>query len=244
MPTKPRKTKTPALSREAALDTVRRLMRSTGFDEEEQAGDRIHFGSREGGDMENDRADPGLVRFALSKAKEIEAAVPGARARVEPVDEWVTIDVTLPVPGARPQKPLKVGDAVEIPGGLSGTLVGTIERIYNQGSAAESAEVRVPGYAPSYHPTRTLKRTRRRPAPKTATPVPAAPAPTPAPTARSRATLRPGDEVEYTNFTIGGSSKAKAIVTWDHGKSVEARTLGNDRIRLERASDGSLRRFT
>ena len=63
-------------------------------------------------------------------------------------------------------------------------------------------------------------------------------------TPRQRATLRPGDEIKYTNFTIGGSHEGTAIVTWDHGKSVEARTLGGERIRLERAADGSLRRFT
>jgi len=140
MPAKPRKKKELTLSKEAALTLVRRLMQSTGFDEEEQEGDRIHFGSREGGDMEEDRADPALVRFARTKAKEIEAAVPGSKVRVEPVDEWVTIDVTLP--------------------------------------------------------------------------------------------------------TAGRSFKGTAIVTWDHGKSVEARTLDGERIRLERAQDGSLRRFT
>jgi hypothetical protein len=61
----------------------------------------------------------------------------------------------------------------------------------------------------------------------------------------ARRALRPGDEIEYTNFTVGGSFKGKAVVTWDHGKSVEARTLpGSERVRLERAQDGSLRRFT
>ena len=29
-----------------------------------------------------------------------------------------------------------------------------------------------------------------------------------------------------------------------HGKSVEARTLGGEKLHLERAQDGSLRRFT
>lgn len=61
---------------------------------------------------------------------------------------------------------------------------------------------------------------------------------------RKMATLKPGDEIEYTNFTIGGSFKGKAIVTWDHGKSVEARTLRGENLHLERAADGSLRRFT
>ncbi len=241
MTAKPRKKKTPALSKEAALDSVRRIMRSTGFDEEDQQDDRIHFSSREGGDMENDRADPALVRFAREKAKEIETAVPGSKALVEPVDEWVTISVTLPGPGGRAQKPLKVGDAVEIPDGLGGTLVGTIARIYNQGTSSESAEVHVARYAPSYHPLRTLKKTRRKPA----TVAPPPPAPPPAPPTPQQRRHQPGDEIEYTNFTIGGSFKGKAIVTWDHGKSgVEARTLGGERLRLERASDGTLRRFT
>lgn len=245
MPAKPRKKKEPALSKEAALVLVRRLMQSTGFDEEGQEGDRIHFGSREGGDMEEDRADPALVRFALTKAKEIEAAIPGSKARVEPVDEWVTIDVTLPSAGPQ-AKPLKVGDAVEIPGGLSGTLVGTIARLYNNGTSSESAEVHVAGYAPSYHPTRTLKKTRRKPGrARTAS----APAPTPSAAAavtpqKPQRSLRPGDEIDYTNFTVGGSFKGKAIVTWDYGKSVEARTISGERLRLERAGDGSLRRFT
>ena len=243
----PRKKKEPALSREVALDVVRRLMKSTGFDEEEQEGDRIHFGSREGGDMEEDRADPALVRFARTKAAEIEAAVPGSKVRIEPVDEWVTIDVTLPSAGPRP-KPLKVGDAVEVPSGLGGTLVGTIARLFNNGMASESAEVHVEGYAPSYHPTRTLKKTRRRPGRVPPKPAPTAPPTPPAASVvappKSQRSLRPGDEIDYTNFTIGGSFKGKAIVTWDHGKSVEARTLGGERLRLERASDGSLRRFT
>jgi hypothetical protein len=61
---------------------------------------------------------------------------------------------------------------------------------------------------------------------------------------RKMRTLKPGDEIKYTNFTIGGSHEGTAIVTWDHGKSVEARTLGGEKLRLERAADGSLRRFT
>lgn len=243
MAAKPRKKKEPTLSKEAMLDVVRRLMRSTGFDEEEQEDDRVHFGSREGGDMENDRADPALVRFAREKAKEIEAAVPGSKVRVEAVDEWVSIAVTLPVPGARAQKPLKVGDTVEVPNGPGQTLVGTVARIFNQGTASESAEVHVERYAPSFHPTRTLKKTRRRSVPR---PVAPSPPPPPAPPSTLQARrFQPGDEVEYTNFTTGGSFKGKAIVTWDHGKSgVEARTLGGERLRLERAGDGSLRRFT
>jgi hypothetical protein len=186
MAAKPRKKKEPTLSKEAALEIVRRLMRSTGFDEEGQEGDRIHFGSREGGDMEEDRADPALVRFALTRAKEIEAAVPGSKVRVEPVDEWVTIDVTLPSEAAKATKPPK--------------------------------------------PPKP---------PKAAIISPAAP---PAP--QQRRYLKPGDEVDYTNFTIGGSFKGTAIVSWDHGKYVEARTLGGERLHLERAADGSLRRFT
>jgi hypothetical protein len=244
MTAKPRKTKTPALSKDAALDAIRRIMRSTGFDEEDQQGDRIHFSSREGGDMENDRADPALVRFAREKAKEIETAVPGSKVHVETVDEWVSIAVALPGPGGRTQKPLKVGDAVEIPDGLGGALVGTIARIYNQGTSSESAEVHVARYAPSYHPIRTLKKTRKRPTSRAATTAPPPPPPT-TPAAPQQRRHQPGDEIEYTNYTVGGSFKGKAIVTWDHGKSgVEARTLGGERLRLERAADGSLRRFT
>jgi hypothetical protein len=158
-------------------------MRSTGFDEEEVDGggdNQLHFASREEGDVLEGRADPGMVRFARQKAKEIETAVPGAKARVEVIDEWVSITVTLP--SGSPPVPK---------------------------SEAKTPAIRA---------ATTPKRTR---------------------------TLQPGDEIEYTNFTVGGSFKGKAIVTWDHGKSVEARTLPNgERIRLERAADGSLRRFT
>ena len=167
-----------------ARATVRRLMRSSGFDEEEVYGgaaDQLHFASREDGDVLEGRADPGTVRFAREKAKEVEAAVPGAKARTEVVDEWVSIAVTLP-PGTPP----------------------------------------VPRSAPKEPPARAV----------------------PPPQPRQRASLRPGDEVKYTNFTIGGSYEGTAIVTWDHGKSVEARTIGGERLRLERAADGSLRRFT
>jgi hypothetical protein len=83
----------------SALETVRRLMRSSSFDEEEVYGgteDQVHFASREEGDILEGRADPGMVRFARAKAREIEEAVPGAKARVEGVDEWVSITVTLP----------------------------------------------------------------------------------------------------------------------------------------------------
>jgi hypothetical protein len=55
---------------------------------------------------------------------------------------------------------------------------------------------------------------------------------------------QPGDEVKYTNFTIGGQHEGTAIVVWDHGNRVEARTLRGDRMSLERAKDGSLRRFS
>lgn len=183
MTTKPRKKKEPALSKEVALAIVRRLMQSTGFDEEQQEGDRIHFGSREGGDMEEDRADPALVRFALTKAKEIEAAVPGSKVRVEPVDEWVSIAVTLP--SAAPPRAKVAVETKPLP------------------EWARRVQEKQPKY------------------------------------------LKPGDEIEYTNFTVGGSYEGKAVVTWDHGKSVEARTLpAGEKVRLERAADGSLRRFT
>ena len=169
------------LSTAEALVEVRRIMRPT-FDEEEYEGNRLHFSSREGGDMEEDRADPELIRYALAKAKEVETAVPGSKVRVEPIDEWVTIDVTLP----------------------------------ETAKVAKPAKVTKP---PKIKPT-------------------AAPAP------QQRRYLKPGDETKYTHYTVGGSREATAIVTWDHGKSVEVRTLGGERMRLERAPDGSLRRFT
>ena len=61
---------------------------------------------------------------------------------------------------------------------------------------------------------------------------------------RKTRSLKPGDEIEYTNYTVGGSFKGTAVVTWDHGRSVEARTLSGEKLRLERAQDGTLRRFT
>ena len=167
----------------SAIDEVRRLMRSTGFDEEEAYGQKTNellFSSREGGDIAEEQADPGTIRFAREKAKELEAAVPGVKARVEVVDEWVSIDVTLP-PGSAPRIPTP------------------------------------------------------EPPPRVA----------PQPKARQLASLKPGDKIKYTNFTIGSSYEGTAIVTWDHGKSIEARTLyGGEKIRIERAPDGSLRRFT
>ncbi|HSX21412.1 MAG TPA: hypothetical protein VLE97_01405 [Gaiellaceae bacterium] len=167
------------------IEAVRRVMRSSGFDEEEAYGqrdDELLFSSREDGDVAEGRADPGTVQFAREKAKEVEAAVPGAKARVGVVDEWVSVTVTLP-PGSPPRVP-------------------------------------------------------------TPEPEPAPRAVVPTTSSRQRTSLKPGDEVKYTNFTIGGSYEGTAIVTWDHGKSVEARTLRGEKLRLERAADGSLRRFT
>jgi len=183
-------TKQTAMSEAVAAETVRRLMQSAGFDEEEVYGgktNQLHFASREEGDVLEGRADPGTVRFAREKAKEVETAVPGTQARVEVVDEWVSIEVTLP--GGVPPRP---------PPAKSPTA--KIE------PAPEWAQ-RFEESAPKY--------------------------------------LRPGDEVKYTNFTVGGSYEGTAIVTWDHGKrGVEARSLGGEKFRLERAADGSLRRFT
>jgi len=56
--------------------------------------------------------------------------------------------------------------------------------------------------------------------------------------------LEPGTEIYFTNYTLGGSYRRLAIVTWDHGRTVEARTYAGERVRLERAPDGTLRRFT
>jgi hypothetical protein len=244
MPAQTRKKKEPPLSKEAALAIVRRLMQSTSFDEESQDGDRILFGSREGGDMEEDRADPTLVSFARKMAKEIEVAVPGSKARVETVDEWVTINVTLPTVATRSKVTLKVDDIVEAPDGIGGTAIGTVTRIDDEGSRGLHAQVRFDSGQTIHYPIGDLKKTQRRTdrPPATRTPSPTAATPPPQ---KLRATLKPGDEIEYTNFTVGGSYKGKAVVTWDHGKSVEARTLpAGQNIRLERASDGALRRFT
>jgi len=174
----PRALKTPLTTN--PLDMIRRILRSTGFEEEEaygQAPDEVLFMSREEAE---DRADPETVRFAREKAKELESAVPGARARVEVVDEWVSIRVTLPRGAQRNPEP------------------------------TPEPRTRILDLPP-----------------------------------RQRPSLRPGDEVKYVNFTTGRSYEGKAVVTWDHGKSVEALTLpSNEKILLERAADGLLRRFT
>lgn len=168
--------KSSSMSSAEAVATVRRLLRSTGFEEEDVAGNRISFGARDDDDIYEGRPNPGLLRLAREKAKELKDAIPGAQVHVEDVDEWVSLTVTLPtVPVA----------------------------------------VAPPAPAPSRS----------------------------APTARAARTLRPGDEITFTTFTVGGSRESAAIVTWDHGKSVEARTLGGEKLRLERAGDGSLRRF-
>jgi len=180
-----KKPKAPQSPQPDPIEAIRRVLKSSGFDEEEAYGQKDHellFSSRDEGDVAEGRADPGTVRFAREKAKEVEAAVPGTKAHVEVVDEWVSINVTLP-PGAAPRVP-------------------------------------TPEPAP---PPRAIYAQ---------------------PSSHQRAVLRPGDEIKYTNFTIGGSHEGTAIVTWDHGKSVEARTLGGEKLRLERAADGSLRRFT
>lgn len=232
------KTKKASVNQDAALAEVRRIMRSTGFDEESVSGTAIHFASRDEGDVLEGTPDPGVLRLARGKAKEIEAAVPGSRARVEVVDEWVSIDVTLPSARSK-SRPLKVGDVVEVPDGLGGVATGTVSRI-TEGSRNPFQVRFESGVTLHYAPDQLKRVTTKKPSPRHSSPRAVAFAPT-------RSTPRifqPGDEVKYTNFTIGGSHQGTAVVTWDHGKSVEARTLTGQKIRLERAADGSLRRFS
>lgn len=54
---------------------------------------------------------------------------------------------------------------------------------------------------------------------------------------------KPGDEVKYTTITANGRYEGTAIVTFDHGEIVEARTPDGEKLRLERAYNGALRRI-
>lgn len=90
---KPTHAPTPRSAAEAA-EVVRKILRGTSFEEEDSTPTAIFFSSREGGDMEEDRADPTLVRFAREIALKIRAALPEAAVRVDSVDEWVSIGVT------------------------------------------------------------------------------------------------------------------------------------------------------
>lgn len=61
---------------------------------------------------------------------------------------------------------------------------------------------------------------------------------------RKLATLKPGDQVKYTTFTVGGQWEGVATVVWDYGRTgVDAIVAGGKRVRLERAPSGKLRRY-
>jgi hypothetical protein len=58
------------------------------------------------------------------------------------------------------------------------------------------------------------------------------------------ATLKPGDQVTFTTFMVGGSHPEQGTVLWDYGgQGVSVTTKSGEKVRLERAKDGSLRRF-
>jgi hypothetical protein len=61
---------------------------------------------------------------------------------------------------------------------------------------------------------------------------------------RKMVTLKPGDQVTFTTFTVGGSRPEQGTVLWDYGRhGVSITTKSGEKVRLERAGDGSLRRF-
>jgi hypothetical protein len=78
--------------------TVRRIMKAAGFNEDEDkslrfsAADNTSGRTYPAGDMP---ASKKFVQFAKDRARDVERAVPGAKTRVEMVDQWMNIYVTL-----------------------------------------------------------------------------------------------------------------------------------------------------
>jgi len=68
-------------------------MRTAGFTEDED--EQLVFSAPD--NLAGKPASAKYIQFARGKAKELEAAVPGARTRLDVVDQWVTIAVTLPM---------------------------------------------------------------------------------------------------------------------------------------------------
>lgn len=73
---------------------VREIMRSSGFDEEDDGENRLSYATRDNGDMENDRAGAADIARARDLRSRIEKTVPGATARVGTVDEWTSLSIT------------------------------------------------------------------------------------------------------------------------------------------------------
>lgn len=90
---------TAPVDRQIAEQTIRKKMRAAGFKEDEDAqlvfsaADNTSGRTYPAGDTPASRK---FVQLAKDRARELEMAVPGARTRVDVVDQWVTISVTLP----------------------------------------------------------------------------------------------------------------------------------------------------
>ena len=92
-----------------AEQTIRRILRTAGFAE-----DKVHPLVFSAADNTSGRTYPAgdkpaslkFVQSAKDRAREVELAVPGARTRVNVVDQWVNIRVTLPPEAKKSPKQL------------------------------------------------------------------------------------------------------------------------------------------
>ena len=103
-----------------AEQTIRRIMRTAGFAEDKDdpfvfsAADNTSGRTYPYGDKPANRK---FVQLAKDHAREVERAVPGARTRVDVVDQWVNIRVTLPKKAKKSPKQLdhEVAEALAKP---------------------------------------------------------------------------------------------------------------------------------
>lgn len=85
------------MDRQIAEQTIRKKMRSAGFKEDED--EQLVFSAPD--NLSGKPASKQYIDFARGRARELELAVPGARTRLDVVDNWVTITVTLPSEGKK-----------------------------------------------------------------------------------------------------------------------------------------------
>ncbi|HSX23394.1 MAG TPA: hypothetical protein VLE97_11525 [Gaiellaceae bacterium] len=71
---------------------LRRKMKSAGFTEDED--EQLVFSAPD--NLSGKPASPRYVQWARNLARQLELDFPGVRTRVDVVDQWVTISVTLP----------------------------------------------------------------------------------------------------------------------------------------------------
>lgn len=92
-----------------AKQTIRRIMRTAGFAEDKDdqlvfsAADNTSGRTYPAGDKPASRK---FVQSAKDRAREVKRVVPGTRTRVDVVDQWVSISVTLPLEAKKPPKQL------------------------------------------------------------------------------------------------------------------------------------------